>query len=158
MHRYGKRRRALPVLIDEQVANGFHFIYNYVEENNHVSIYLFSIPGIATFVRGVDAVWNVVRECALVVELQQPQRLRSTNLRKHIASTCQILSLKEEELEWLANHLGHDIKTHRNYYRLPHNSVELAKISKLLYLSTSGNLQILQGCSLDSIDAEGKHC
>jgi hypothetical protein len=38
--------------------------------------------------------------------LDHPERIRSTNLRKHIATTVQILSMKSHELELLANHLG----------------------------------------------------
>lgn len=155
MHRYGKRRRTVPVLIDRQVESALQAIHMFSQQHGHDNMYVFNRPGITDFVRGVDALREVVVNCSRVVQLHQPQLLRSTNLRKHIASTCQIISLREEELEWLANHLGHDIATHKNYYRLPQNCIELAKISKLLYLSTSGNVKNLKGCSLDSIVAEG---
>lgn len=38
--------------------------------------------------------------------------MTSTNLRKYIATVSQLVSLNEEELEWLCNHLGHDKNVH----------------------------------------------
>ena len=48
--------------------------------------------------------------------LVYPERIRSTQLRKQIAITCQVLSMQEHELEWLANHMGENIKTFVVYF------------------------------------------
>ena len=37
--------------------------------------------------------------------------------------------MTENELEMLARHLGHDAKTHKEYYRLSHHTVELSKVN-----------------------------
>lgn len=60
------------------------------------------------------------------------------------------MDLKEHELEWLANHLGHDISVHREYYRLPENTLQTAKVGKLLMAIENG-ISKFQGKKLDDI-------
>ncbi|KAJ8017874.1 hypothetical protein HOLleu_44454 [Holothuria leucospilota] len=50
----------------------------------------------------------------------------------------QIINLNDNELEQLANYLGHDMAVHREYYRLPQESLFLAKVSKLLFAMEAG--------------------
>ena len=38
------------------------------------------------------------------------------------------MDLKENELQLLATHLGHDVKTHKEYYRLSDSTMELTKV------------------------------
>ncbi|KAK3534610.1 hypothetical protein QTP86_016760 [Hemibagrus guttatus] len=85
---------------------------------------------------------------------QNPEHLRSTHLRKHVATLSQILNLKNNELDQVADFLGHDIRVHREYYRLPEATIQLAKISKLLLAMEKGRLPDLQGKSLDDIEIE----
>ncbi|PIK47165.1 hypothetical protein BSL78_15973 [Apostichopus japonicus] len=64
----------------------------------------------------------------------------------------QLLNLNDSELEQLANHMGHDINVHRDYYRLPMEALILAKVSKMLTLSSQeGKIHQYQGKSLDEI-------
>lgn len=84
--------------------------------------------------------------------------LRSTQLRKHIATLSQVLNLKNHEMDQVANFLGHDIRVHREFYRLPEATTQLAKISKLLIAMEKGSLTNLQGKTLDEIEIEGNHC
>ncbi|KAK3516025.1 hypothetical protein QTP70_001870 [Hemibagrus guttatus] len=58
------------------------------------------------------------------------------------------------ELDQVADFLGHDIRVHREYYRLPEATIQLAKISKLLLAMEKGRLPDLQGKSLDDIEIE----
>ena len=41
--------------------------------------------------------------------------------------------MKEHELNILATHLGHDPKTHKEYYRLSSATVELTTVSKFKF-------------------------
>lgn len=66
----------------------------------------------------------------------------------------QILKLKDNELDQLANFLGHDIRVHRDYYRLPDATIEIAEISKLLLAMEKGTFVNFQGKSLDEIEIE----
>jgi len=75
-------------------------------------------------------------------------------LRKYMATVSQIFELKEGEIEWLARHLTHDIRVHREFYRLHDSSVELAKVSKLLLAVESGKPGLWKGCKLDEINLE----
>ncbi len=36
--------------------------------------------------------------------------------------------MKDNELQLLATHLGHDVTTHRGYYRLSSSTMELTKV------------------------------
>ena len=70
-----------------------------------------------------------------------------------------MLDLKSNELDWLATHLGHNIAVHREFYRLPMNVVEVAKVGKLLTAVEKG-VQRYSGKSLDEIDLTdiGRDC
>ena len=47
----------------------------------------------------------------------------------HLLLICsQILDMNDSELEQLARHLGHDPRTHTEYYRLNHSAVILSNV------------------------------
>ena len=86
-----------------------------------------------------------------------PDAIQSVKLRKYVATVSQILNLEENELDWLARHLGHDIRVHREYYRLQESTLELAKVSKLLMAVDEGKAGNFAGKSLSEIDLKGKY-
>jgi hypothetical protein len=88
-------------------------------------------------------------------KLKNPEVITSTSLQKYIATTSQVLPLKEHEIGWLAKHLGYDIRTHREYYRLHDSTIELAKVSKLLLAMDNGKAASLKGKTLDEINIDG---
>ena len=88
--------------------------------------------------------------------LSNPVNVTSTKLRKYIATISQVLSLKETEVDWLARHLGHDIRVHRDFYRLHESTIEIAKVSKLLLTVDQGETNKFAGKSLAEIDLNGK--
>lgn len=67
----------------------------------------------------------------------------------------QVLNLKNNELDKVADFLGHDIHVHRDFYRLPVPTTQLAKLSKLLLSMEKGNLSSMQRKSLDEMEVEG---
>lgn len=85
--------------------------------------------------------------------------ITSTKLRKHVAAFSQLLNLEENELEILATFLGHDISVHREYYRLPEHTIQLAKCGKLLTMLSEGKCKNYIGKRLDDIDLhlEGRY-
>ncbi|KAK2837561.1 hypothetical protein Q5P01_014773 [Channa striata] len=83
-------------------------------------------------------------------------RLRSTQLRKHVATLSQVLNLKNNELDQIADFMGHDIRVHRDFYRLPVPTTQLAEILELLLSMEKGQLSSIQGKSLDEIEIEGE--
>uniref|UniRef100_A0AAV2KZD5 Uncharacterized protein n=1 Tax=Knipowitschia caucasica TaxID=637954 RepID=A0AAV2KZD5_KNICA len=112
--------------------------------------YFFSRPGADTHIRGSDSLRQVAKECGAV----HPEMLSSTKLRKQIATMSTVLNMKENEMDILANFLGHDIRIHRQYYRLPEGTLELAKISKVLMAMEQGRVTEFEGKSLDQIQIE----
>ena len=104
---------------------------------------------------------DVIREHSKLCEAKQPENLRATRLRKHIATISQIMNLQDNELDILANFLGHDVRTHRQYYRLPESTIQVAKVSKVLLKIERGELKGLAGKSLEDVQldpSEGKYC
>ncbi|XP_037391621.1 uncharacterized protein LOC119264189 isoform X1 [Pygocentrus nattereri] len=100
--------------------------------------------------RGSDC----LRQFSLECQAKHPECLRSTRLRKHIATLCQMMNLKNSEMDQVAKFMGHDIRVHREYYRLSENTIQLAKISKLLIAIEKGNHTYL-GRSLEELELDG---
>ena len=67
------------------------------------------------------------------------------------------MDLNDSELTWLANHLAHDLTTHKDFYRKHDATLELAKVSKLLLLADSGKIGQYAGKKLSDIGLEGKY-
>ncbi|KAJ8313369.1 hypothetical protein KUTeg_009073 [Tegillarca granosa] len=98
--------------------------------------YLFAAP---SSVNGYLKGWDALHAMGQKAKLARPELLTTTNLRKYIATVSQIVDLgSNQELEWLANHMGHSLSVHRQYYRLQEHTLELAKVSKLLIAEDAG--------------------
>lgn len=152
----GKRGRKVAVLLNPEIVNATNLI---VQKRNGCNVhrknpFLFgrSECQATSYYRGQDCIRIFAKECGA----KNPEHLRSTHLRKHVATLSQILNLKNNELDQLANFLGHDIRVHRDFYRLPEATIEMAKISKLLLAMEKGSLAKFQGKSLDEIELEGR--
>ena len=90
--------------------------------------------------------------------LKSPDRFGSTQLRKYCATVTQVADLSDNDLRWLADHLGHNLDVHREFYRLRDSTIELAKVSRLLLAMDEGNASKLTGNKLSEINIEGKIC
>ena len=66
------------------------------------------------------------------------------------------MELTKNELEWLANHLGHSMHIHFDFYRLPDNVISLAKVARLLLSFDAGQVHEYAGKSLKDINLDGK--
>ncbi|KTG00051.1 hypothetical protein cypCar_00049563 [Cyprinus carpio] len=62
-----------------------------------------------------------------------------------------VLNMNDTEMDQLADFLGHDIRIHRKYYRLPEGTLQLAKITKVLMAMEQGRLNEFRGKGLDQI-------
>ena len=69
-----------------------------------------------------------------------------------MATVSQIINMKENELEHVCNFMGHDICVHREYYRLPSDTFQLTKLSRLLIAMDQGKVSSFQGKELNDID------
>ncbi|XP_054865957.1 uncharacterized protein LOC118470098 isoform X2 [Amphiprion ocellaris] len=152
----GKRGRKVTVLLNPEVLTAATLL---VDKRDTCNVhkdnpFLFGRPQCSStsHYRGQDC----IRKFAHLCGAKNPQYLRSTQLRKHVATLSQILNLKDNELDQLANFLGHDIRVHRDFYRLPEATIEMARISKLLLAMEKGSLAEFQGKSLHEIEIEAE--
>ncbi|XP_073703962.1 uncharacterized protein [Garra rufa] len=148
----GKRGRKVPVLLKPAMVSAMELLAETREacgvptENP----FMFARPGAMSAYRGGECISRAARECGI----KNPQSLSSTKLRKHIATMSKILNLNENEADQLADFLGHDIRIHRQYYRLPEGTLQLAKMSKVLMAMEKGTLTEFKGKKLDEIEID----
>ncbi|XP_051809978.1 uncharacterized protein LOC127535650 [Acanthochromis polyacanthus] len=146
----GKRGRKVPILLLERTKASLDFL---IEKRREVGIleenpFLFARLGTTTNLRGCDC----LRKYAEESKAKNPELLRSTKLRKHVATLCQLLDLNNQELEQVARFMGHDIRVHCEYYRQTDKTFQVAKIGKLLFAMEHG-AQSLKGKSLQTLDS-----
>lgn len=144
----GKAKRNVPVLVTEGMKKGMDLLIKYKDQAGlgH-NKYIFCSSTGTSHLRGSDT----IRRLASNAALKKPELVKSTGLRKHIATMSQILNLKDNELDTLATFMGHDIRTHRAYYRLPSAAIQVASVTKLLLAAEGGNMATLSGMSLAEI-------
>lgn len=138
-------RQAMDLLISTRSVPSVH-----VHPGN---LYMFARINAQTAINGCVAMKETVSHCP---NINHPQRITSTKLRKYVATVCQILDMKDNELQTLAVHLGHDVKTHKEYYRLSNSTNELSTVSQLLYAVESGCVNEWRNFQLKDINILGK--
>ena len=151
----GKRGRTVPVLLSNEAVAWLSALVakrheaGVAQDNN----FLFArcCYGGRGHIRGSDC----LRAYADKAGLDNASSIRSTKLRKHVATASQILALKEHQLETLANFMGHDLRVHREYYQLPDTVQRVTKLSRLFLSLERGNLSSQQGKSLDDLHVTG---
>ncbi|KAJ8911355.1 hypothetical protein NQ315_011648 [Exocentrus adspersus] len=85
---------------------------------------------------------------------KSPALIRSSKLRKHIATMMQLMDLRENEIGQVAAFMGHTQKTHCEFYRLPKDVLMIAKVSKILLKLEKGELQNCKNKTMDEIDVQ----
>ena len=121
------------------------------EENKFV--FARASKGSMGHIRGWDSVSENVKD--IQASLKKPKEITSTKLKKYIATVSQAAALTEVDINWLVRHLRHDVRVHREFYRLHESTTELAKVSKLLMAVDSGNIRGVVGKSLSEMTVEG---
>ncbi|XP_070201542.1 uncharacterized protein [Littorina saxatilis] len=68
--------------------------------------------------------------------------------------------MRKEYLEWklcsdvLADFMGHDVRIHREFYRLPQQMYQVTKVAKLLLALEKGDLATIRGKTLDDTTSQ----
>ena len=91
------------------------------------------------------------RKFALLANLKYSKNLTSTKLRKHVATVSQILNLSKNDLEVMANFMGHDIEIHKSFYRIPQETLQVSLMGKRLSAFDRGTISKYSEKSLDDI-------
>lgn len=147
----GKRGRGVPVLLTPKIVESIDYTVSLRSNFNLDSNpYLFGIPGTENPITGNAA----MRKHAKIAlgDVSKSCLLTSTRLRKQLATVVQILNMNKNELEQLATFMGHTEKTHSEFYRLPDDVYQTAKVSKLLLLAKHSSIEQFKGQSLSEIE------
>ena len=149
----GKKGRGVPVLLTEDMQAAVDALIRMrvevgVPEENP---YLFPALHSSAGHHRADV---ILRKFAGECGASDPSTLRGTRLRKHVATLTQLLNLRENELDALADFMGHDIRVHRQFYRLSSDTMQLAKISKVLLNMERGHVDRMRGLNLDEVTVD----
>ena len=147
----GKKGRRVAILLTEQMVANINTMIKMREsiEMDRPDDYLFARPGnnLCPY-RG----HIVLSELAKEAGCQRPDLITSTKLRKHLAAMSVVLNIEETMQDTLADFMGHDIRVHRQFYRLPLSIIQKAKVAKILTAVNTGQLGKYSGKSLDDVD------
>ncbi|KAK5647977.1 hypothetical protein RI129_002869 [Pyrocoelia pectoralis] len=132
----GKGSRAVVILIPKEIDKIINVLLKY--RNHRIK-----------WGKGDVAIRNLCKK----IDLQNPNAISSNKLRKQIATVTQILNLKPEESKQFSNFMGHTQKTHDEFYELPVDIYQTAKVSKLLLMMEKGTIPLeYKGKSLEEIN------
>lgn len=150
----GKRGRKVPVLFTNEMKKNIDVLCASREKANVKQPYLFSKPGDSKFpYRGSDCLRILAKKSGI----ENPSALTSTRLRKQLATMAQILNLSETSQDILATFQGHDILVHRQFYRLPENASQVAKVTKILHSLNNGMIASFKGKDFDEIEFKAEN-
>ena len=76
-------------------------------------------------------------------------------MRKYAATVAQLVDMDENEMGWLARHMGHDIQVHKEFYRMQESTIELAVVGNLLLAIDEGRAHKFKGRHLRDITLDG---
>lgn len=147
----GKLGRRVPVLLRK---NYIRYIDTFLKFRDKANVhsnnqFLFGINK-DNFIRLTD----VMRKESICCGAEKPELLRATFLRKQVATTSQLLDLNDNEMQMLADFMGHNIEIHKAHYRTPELTLQIARLSKLLIAVDEGNVENYKDKSLKNIDVE----
>ncbi|KAF5305359.1 hypothetical protein FQR65_LT18709 [Abscondita terminalis] len=149
----GKRGKKVPIILTPQTKESVDLLIELREQCgiSRENPYIFARSKNAlTHLRGHDC----LNKMCIQADVECPNKINSTKLRKYMATVCQLFNLTENEHDWLARHLGHDIRVHREFYRMHESAVELTKVSRLLLAIDSGQAKNFFGKTLKDINVE----
>ncbi len=149
----GKRGRKVPILLPAHVKESVELLIKAREDAgiSPSNPYIFARPyyGSQENMRGCDSLKRYAKSCGA----KHPENITSTKLRKHVATVSKLLNLKTHELDQLDTFMGRDIDVHREFYRLPEETLQMAKVSRNLFALQNG-ISKFQGKSLEDINCK----
>jgi hypothetical protein len=145
----GKRGRGVPILFPPDVCAHadllVRFRSNFVNREN---LHFFAAANSNEPLTGYKVLARHVKKS----NVQYPETITCTRLRKHLATMSQVINMSDNDIDQLANFMGHTLGIHKNFYRLPDDVHQTAKIAKLLFLMEQGQGKEFKGKKLDDIE------
>lgn len=133
----GKLNRTVPVLLTQDLVQCIHMILRYRRKAkvNEANPYVFGIHGGDKSRHLYLKACTLMRRFSIECGAQNPERLRGTALRKHVATNCLALNISEQEVNELANFMGRAKDIHKNIYRQSILNTEIIRMSRLLEMA-----------------------
>ena len=147
----GKKNRKVPMLITTDCKQAIETL---IANRDKVNVPSSNPYCFATRSAGHLDSWQAMSFICQEASLKQPELVTSTKLRKYNATVSQLFDLNQGELEWLSNHMGHDLNIHKDFYRLHDSTIEIAKVSRLLMAIDTGNAAQFVGKKLTDISLD----
>lgn len=135
----GKRRKAVPVLISQEIKSALECIIKHRRTFSIDNDYIFSYSNNNSYVNGWTALSNCVKECGK--KIKEPKLITSTNIRKSLCTNVNMLDISESEMRWLGEHMGHSMDVQKRFYRQTDSTVELTKVAKLLIAADNDDIR-----------------
>ncbi|KYN14477.1 hypothetical protein ALC57_13318, partial [Trachymyrmex cornetzi] len=115
-----------------EIADDLNMERKFMDSVSSKNPYLFDFPTIKKDKNRYLSVCDLLRQYAVQCDAENPETLRATELRKHVATMCIHHNLSENEILTLAKFMGHHDKIHLTYYRQPVIEKEIFEVSKYL--------------------------
>ena len=115
----GKKGRGVPTLVPKDVQPILKKLVN--DPLSIHSEFVFAHPKDKTTVISAAASLEKAAERA---QLERPDLVKSTLLRKYIATTLQVMSLSNNQMKWVVDHLGHTLQVDDDYYKMASSTIE----------------------------------
>lgn len=123
-----KNKKKVPVLLTKQMKEGIDTLLHCREDLGIKNNLLFGRPGTSDSFDGTV----VLRELREKVTLQKPHHFTATGLRHHAASSSQLHVRDDTYTKRLSKFMGHDLRTHEDYYEMPLPLVQKAIVGNQL--------------------------
>ncbi|XP_060519128.1 uncharacterized protein LOC132697593 [Cylas formicarius] len=149
----GKGSRPVPILFSKRTQKYISCLLKIRDMTDFIpksNPYIFAVPGSKEWISGA----HVIRRLAIKCGAKHPQLFTSTRFRKHIATTLQLMTMQPHKIEQVATFMGHTRKTHAQFYRLPQDIFQTAKVAKVLLLLEKGKGKVFKGKCLSEIEIE----
>lgn len=126
--------RDATVILDEMMLNAINLL---IKNRKNAKIhpnnpFIFAVPGYSSenhkYLRSCELMRKFSKECGA----KMPKSLRATDLRKHIATYFVNHNINNLERTKIANHLGHTMAVHENYYHLINIAEEICELPQIL--------------------------
>ncbi|KAJ8964767.1 hypothetical protein NQ314_004658 [Rhamnusium bicolor] len=152
----GKGSKSVPILFTKQTQKYIKCLLRVRQETDIVpksNPYLFANPDSENhWMAGVNIMRKLARSCGA----KHPELLTSTKFRKHVATALQLMTIEDTEMEQITTFMGHMEKKHAEFYRLPQDIYQTAKVTKILLLMEKGRGNQFQGKNLNKIEIDNE--
>lgn len=138
----GKRNRTVAVLLSKKLLSCVKII---LQHRRSVGVldknpFVFGLPSdsgtIFKYLQSDILLRKFSQECGI----SNHKFMRSTNLRKHMATRSSLLRLKDDQISGIARFMGHQEAIHKKHYVTPVATREIVEVSQILEVAQGKNV------------------